>query len=223
MDLGCKPTHVLKESMKRIGLIRVISGLPAEEREAHARLLTDVYPSLRGITDEIEGFPQGIHNQELARQAIPAILKVAETLAPQVNALAVSCADDPGVAELRQRFPLPVVGAGSCLASACLALGEKVGVLTITENLPTPLRIALDETSLVWQHVPEVRSTTDLAVAQEAILQTATKLVEQGCTALALACTGFSTVGTAALLRQQLNILVLDPVLAMGAILSASL
>jgi len=209
--------------MKTIGLIRVISGLGPEKREAHARLLTDVYPSLRVITDEIGGFPQGIHNQELARQATPAILKVAKTLFPQVDALAVSCADDPGVAELRRRYSGPVVGAGSCLASACLALGEKVGVLTITENLPTPLRTALDETSLVWQHVPEVRSTTDLAVAQEAILQTATKLVEQGCTALALACTGFSTVGTAALLRQQLNILVLDPVLAMGAILSASL
>ena len=78
MDLGSEPTHVLKESMKRIGLIRVIT---------HARLLTDAYPSLRVITDEIEGFPQGIHNQELARKAVPAILSVAKRLAPRVDTL----------------------------------------------------------------------------------------------------------------------------------------
>ena len=87
MDLGSEPTHVLKESMKRIGLIRVISGRGPEERETHARLLTDAYPSLRVITDEIEGFPQGIHNQELARKAVPAILSVAKRLAPRVDTL----------------------------------------------------------------------------------------------------------------------------------------
>ncbi len=209
--------------MKTVGLIRVISGPPGEKREAHAALLRTTYPSLQIVTDAIEGFPHGIYNQELARKAVPAILSVAGRLAPRVDALAVSCADDPGVAELRRRYSRPVVGAGSCLAAACLALGEKVGVLTITENLPTPLRTALDEASLVWQHVSGVQDTTNLAVAQEAILRTATELVEQGCTALALACTGFSTVGTATFLGQQLNVLVLDPVLAMGAMLSASL
>jgi len=204
-------------------LIRVISGLGREEREAHARLLTDTYPSLRVITEEIEGFPAGVHTEQLARQAVPAILKVAEALFPQVDALAVSCADDPAVAQLRRRYSCPVVGAGSCLASTCLAVSERIGVLTITENLPTPFRTTLDETSLVWRHVPEVGDTTDLAMAQDSILQTATTLVEQGCTVLALACTGFSTVGAAAFLRQRLDAVVLDPVLAMGAVLNASL
>ena len=185
--------------------IILISGLPTEEQEAHARLLTGAYPSLRVITDEIKGFLGWIYNRALVDQAASAILNVAETLA-------VSCADDPGVTALRQRYVCPVVGTRSCLASACLALGAKLGVLTITENLLTPLRQVLEATPPVWQHVPKVRNTTDLSLVWEAILQTATTLVAQGCTALALACTGFSTIGASAWLRQQLSVSVLNPV-----------
>ena len=112
--------------MKGIGLIRAIRGLSVEKRDVHARLLTDVNPSLHVITDEMERFQQEIHYLELARRAIPVILKVAETLFPQADTLA-------------------------------------------------------------------------------------------------LACTDFSTVGTAAFSRQQLNTLVLNPVLVIGAILRASL
>lgn len=209
--------------MKTVGLIRVISELPIEKRDAHAALLRSAYPSLQVVTEAIEGFPHGIYNQDLARKAVPAILNVAERLAPRVDALAVSCADDPGVAELRKRVPLPVVGAGSSLAASCRALGKNVGVLTITERLPFPLQTTFANSAIFWRHVNGVEKTTDLEAAREAILQAAFELTQRGCNAIALACTGFSTVGAASFLKERLNVPILDPVLAMGAILSAIL
>lgn len=207
--------------MKTVGLIRVVSGLPRELEEAHADLLQSEYPSLRVVTAAIDGFPRGLYDPELAERAVPAILHVAESLAPRVDALAVSCADDPGVAELRQLYPKPVLGAGASLAAACLALGGKVGVLTMTTHLPCALGMRLEGRDFAWRHVPGVRDTTDLVAAREAILATASQLIDAGCTVLALACTGFSTTGTAAVLRERLSRTVLDPVLTMGAMLSA--
>jgi allantoin racemase len=209
--------------MKTVGLIRVISGIPVAALKKHGALIHSVYPSLNIVTTTIEGFPDGIYNEELALKAVPAILSAAKSLSKQVDAFAVSCTEDPGVAELRRSYSRPVAGAGSSMAATCLALSEKIGVLTMTEHLPSPLKILLENSDFVWRHVPSVKSTLDLAASQGAILETATDLIDEGCAALALACTGFSTEGTAALLRQQLGKVVLDPVLAMGAFLSASL
>jgi len=141
--------------MLSVGLIRVISLKSREEQETHARLMT------RSYTEAIEGFPDGLYNDELVAKAIPAILQAAEKLVPQVDALAVSCAEDPGVAELRKRYQIPVIGAGSALAWACQVLGKRVGVLTITENLPSPLQTILADHSVVWRQVkPQICKTT---------------------------------------------------------------
>lgn len=207
--------------MLSVGLIRVISLKSREEQETHARLMTHSYPSLRVFTEAIEGFPDGLYNDELVAKAIPAILQAAEKLVPQVDALAVSCAEDPGVAELRKRYKIPVIGAGSALAWACQTLGKKVGVLTITENLPSPLQTILMDHSVVWRQVKGVRKTTDLQNDREAIIETASILIEHGCEAIALGCTGLSTVGAGSLLKQRFGVPILDPVLAMGSMLTA--
>ena len=206
--------------MLSVGLIRVISLKSREKQETHARLMMRSYPSLKVFTEAIEGFPDGLYNDELVAKAIPAILQAAEKLVPQVDALAVSCAEDPGVAELRKRYQIPVIGAGSALAWACQTLGKKVGVLTITENLPSPLQTILMDHSVVWRQVKGVRKTTDLQNDREAIIETASILIEHGCEAIALGCTGLSTVGAAGFLAEQLGVPVLDPVLAMGGILA---
>ena len=208
-------------SMKKVGLIRVISEVDPEKLELHALLMTNVYPALDVKTRAIEGFPGGIYNHELVRTAIPAILEEAAALAPQVDALAVSCTEDPGVNELRKRYQIPVIGAGSALAWACQVLGKKVGVLTITENLPSPLQTILADHSAIWRKVENIGKTTDLQDARESIIETSAILIDGGCEAIALGCTGLSSVGAAGFLAEQLGVPVLDPVLAMGALLTA--
>ena len=206
--------------MLSVGLIRVISLKSREEQEMHARLMMRSYPSLKVFTEAIEGFPDGLYNDEIVAKAIPAILQAAEKLVPQVDTLAVSCAEDPGVAELRKRYQIPVIGAGSALAWACRAFGRPVGILTITPQLPTPLHEALKGCNFAWRQVDGVNRTTDLEAAQDRIFAGASELVGQGCDVLALGCTGFSTLGVAPLLTERLNVPAVDPVVAMGALLS---
>lgn len=206
--------------MNKVGLIRVISEVDPEKLELHALLMTNVYPVLDVKTRAIKGFPDGIYSHELVRTAIPAVLEVAAALVPQVDALAVSCTEDPGVNELRKRYRIPVIGAGSSLAWACQALGKKVGVLTITENLPSPLQTILVDHSAIWRKVENVGKTTDLQDAREAIIETTAILIEHGCEAIALGCTGLSTVGAVSLLKQRFEVPILDPVLAMGSMLT---
>ena len=206
--------------MVSVGIIRVISLENKAEQEAHARLITESYPSLRTSTEAIEGFPYGLYNDELTAKAVPAILRAAEKLVSQVDALAVSCAEDPGVDELRNRYQIPVVGAGSALAWACQALGKKFGVLTITQNLPRPLQTILGNHSITWRQVRNVGKTTDLTNARESVIEASATLIDGGCEAIALGCTGLSSVGAGAFLAEQLGVPVLDPVLAMGALLT---
>lgn len=206
--------------MVSVGIIRVISLKNRVEQEAHARLITEFYPSLRTSTEAIEGFPYGLYNDELTAKAVPAILRAAEKLVSQVDALAVSCTEDPGVDELRNRYHIPVVGAGSALAWACQSLGKEFGVLTITQKLPLPLQTILGNHSITWRQVRNVRKTTDLTNARDSVIETSTILIDGGCEAIALGCTGLSSVRAGALLAEQLGVPVLDPVLAMGALLT---
>ncbi len=206
--------------MLSVGLIRVISLNSGEEQETHARLMMRCYPSLRVSTEAIEGFPDGLYNDDLVAKAIPAILSAAAKLAPQVDALAVSCAEDPGIAELRKRYQIPAIGAGSALAWATRGLSSHIGVLTITSQLPAPLQEASRDCDFVWTQVDGVQQTTDLESAEQRVLAAASDLVNQGCNVLGLACTGFSTLGIALRLVERLAVPVVDPVVAMGALLS---
>ncbi|MBC7220596.1 aspartate/glutamate racemase family protein [Candidatus Bipolaricaulota bacterium] len=201
----------------RVGLIRVVSGLDHDQTQAHGRILERSYPTLTVVTEAIDGFPDGLYTEEMERQAVPEILRVARRLAPSVDAIAVSCAADPGVRELRKALSVPVVGAGSCLGLMGRALGTKLGILTIGSYVPQAVAESLQGCAMAWQQVEGVRRTTDLPGAMNAVVRAATALLDEGCRAIGLACTGFSTIGAAEALREALPIVVLDPVVAMGA------
>ncbi len=207
----------------RVGLIRVITLPSRAATEAHGRWLMAHFPGLCAESRCIEGFPHGLYNDALLGDAVPAVIRCAEGLAPQVDALAVSCAEDPAVPELRSTFRMPVFGAGSSLGGLCRALSVPVGVLTITPKLPDPLRHHLDGVEYCWKQVPGVARTTDLPRSVSQIEQAARSLLAEGCQALALACTGFSSAGTRYVLEPVLDVPVLDPLVAMGANIVATL
>ncbi|MGC9530425.1 MAG: aspartate/glutamate racemase family protein [Candidatus Bipolaricaulaceae bacterium] len=210
--------------MIRVGLVRVISDQPAGAQEAHARLMEQRFPRLSVITRGIRGFPHGLSSRGDARRAVPAVVETAAELAPDADVLAVSCTQDPGLPKLRQRHSLPVTGAGAALAWACRALGRRIGLLGISPHLPGPLAEVFSHGprgTFVWRQVDGVERTTDLPAAEARVRAAAEGLVNQGCTALALACTGFSTLGIAPRLARQLGVPVLDPVVALAALISA--
>ena len=96
----------------RIGLIRVVTMSDRSLMELHGRLIMDSFPELQVESRCIPNQPKGIYSPETKELAVPKILELAEEF-QNVDALVVSCADDPGVPELRQLLSIPVIGAGS--------------------------------------------------------------------------------------------------------------
>ncbi|MEW6723345.1 MAG: aspartate/glutamate racemase family protein [Bacillota bacterium] len=93
-----------------------------------------------------------------------------------------------------------------------------VGILGITADAPRPMQNILGGHLAAVGKPRGVVTTLDLLdpTAKERILEAARSLVEQGARSLALACTGMSTTGVAPYLKAELNIPVVDPVLASG-------
>ena len=109
---------------------------------------------------------------------------------------------------------VPVVGAGESMATAAALHEGPVGVIGITPDAPPAFPRILGE-RLLANLVPDgVRDTRDLntPAGQHAAVTAARRLREEGAAVIALACTGFSTIGLAPQLERAVGIPVLDPV-----------
>ena len=164
--------------------------------------------------------PEGIHSPEQTDEAIPKIVQVARERFADKDMILVSCAEDPGVEEIRAAMPgMPVTGGGECAVAAALRYGERVGVLGIVDYAPKAYRRLLGD-RLVGNFRPEgVNCTLDLQTPEghDSCVRTAQTMAEAGCEAIALGCTGLGTIGIAAELERVTGIPVIDPVVAMGA------
>ncbi len=107
-----------------------------------------------------------------------------------------------------------MVGAGESMATAAALHEGPVGVIGITPDAPPAFPRILGE-RLLANLVPDgVRDTRDLntPAGQHAAVTAARRLREEGAAVIALACTGFSTIGLAPQLERAVGIPVLDPV-----------
>lgn len=205
----------------RLGLIRVVSFTDEGIANLHGRLIEERFPALSVVSRCIPDQPEGIYDEASEAKAIPKILELGTKLVEKerVEALIVSCAADPGVEELRKRVRVPVIGAGSAAASLALSYGSRVGTIGITEETPWVMKRILGS-HLAGETKPEgVKTTLDLMKPEgkEAVFATCRALVEKsGCTVIALACTGMSTIGVAKELERETSLPVIDPVLASG-------
>ena len=210
--------------MKKIGLIRVVTMKSEEEIGRHGRLLMDTYPDLEVLSRCIPDQAKGIYDDESENIAIPKIVDLGERLCREerLDALLVSCAADPGVSELRKRVQVPVIGAGTSAASLARAFSDKVATMGITEGTPAEMKRVLGD-SLVGEIRPEgVKNTLDLlteAGRKNAFDALERLLAKSGAKVVALACTGFATIGLAPELERKFGVPVLDPVLAAGVYL----
>lgn len=205
---------------KRIGLIRVLTTSKEELLNLHGHLVMKYYPGFEVVSRCIPDQPEGIHDYETEQTAVPKVLALAREMEREgMEAVIVSCAGDPAVAEVSAELRIPVIGAGRSAASAALVLGRPTAVLGITQEVPGAIRSILGDL-LVSDAVPDgVESTLDLMKPEgkEAMKKAGVSLAEKGARAIVLACTGMSTIGAADTLKERLDIPVIDPVKAQAA------
>jgi len=204
----------------KIGLIRVVSFEDKKLSELHGRLIEEHFPSLQLISRCIKNQPKGIYDEETKKIAVPKIVELGSQIEEEekVKAIIVSCADDPGVKELRKFMKIPVIGAGSSVAAVALSYSTKVGTLGITEQTPKIMQEILGK-HLVAETKPEgIKTTLDLMTdkGRENAFKSVKYLKEKGAESIALVCTGYSTIGIANELEKAIGIPVLDAVIAAG-------
>ncbi|WJH36903.1 AroM family protein [Paenibacillus sp. CC-CFT747] len=206
-----------------IGLIRVLTTSNEEVLEQHGKLISRLY-GVPVISRCIPDQPLGIYNDETEAAAVPKIVELGQSLEAQgCRVLVISCAADPAIRELREKVSVPVIGAGSAASHLALALGRKVGVMGITDGAPAVMEELLGDRLVTYLQPEDVTNTTDLMTpaGREKAIAAASRLMEQGVEVIVFACTGFSTIGLADVLRQELNVLVIDAVEAEGLLASA--
>jgi Asp/Glu/hydantoin racemase len=201
-----------------IGLVRVLSTDDENVLQTHARVIEPLVRD-RVVTRAIPDQPHGIHDDATLAAAAPKVVAVAQDLVRDGAArIIVSCAADPAVEELRDLLPVPVIGAGSAAAAVARSYATRVGVLGITEIVPSCVTDLLGD-AFVGAAVPDgVSRTTDLMTprGREAALDAARQLVDDGAQCVLFACTGLTTIGLADPITEATGVPVIDAVLAAG-------
>ncbi|MCS7462223.1 aspartate/glutamate racemase family protein [Paenibacillus doosanensis] len=201
-----------------IGLIRVFTTENQSIIEEHGNVISRLY-GLPVMSKCIPDQPLGIFNDETEQIAIPKIVELGKQMEKDgCKLLLISCAADPAIEQLRKNVSIPVVGAGSAAALTALALGEPVGVMGITECIPAVMENLLGDSLVQYIRPEDVTNTTDLLTqaGRDKALEAARSLLSQGTKVIVFACTGFSTIGFADVLRKELRVPVIDAVEAEG-------
>lgn len=203
-----------------IGIIRVVSTLSDTQLQSHAFAISHLV-SDEIVTRAIPDQPSGVHDDETFAAAVPKVVAVGRQLAEEgCRVVVISCAADPGLAELRAEVDVPVVGAGSAGAALALAAGGRVGVLGITPDVPEAVSALLGD-RLVAAVVPAGVSTTKDLMQPEAYersLAAAESLKAAGAESILFACTGLTTIGLAADVAARTRLPVVDAVMAAGTV-----
>jgi allantoin racemase len=205
----------------RVGIIRALTTTDRRLLNSHGKLLRETFGfdvTTRCIPDQ----PSGVHDAESLQRAVPKVVELALDMAPDVDALVISCAADPGLPEVRALLDIPVIGAGSAAAAAALAFGGRVGVLGLKHSVPGPISDALGERMLLIDGGPESVETPDGFLLPTGIfdaLAAAHMLADAGADVILEASAGLTSIGMTDVLRRRLGIPVIDPVTAAGSVL----
>lgn len=200
-----------------IALIRVFSTTDETVKESHGKIVSDRY-GIPVKTYLIPDQPFGIHDDASETLAVPKIVAITRQAQDDgAHLVLISCAIDPAVAVCRQELTIPVIGAGSAAAGTAIAFGSRIGVLNLNSMLHPRIAALLGDRLTAQRSPVGVNNTTDLLTdwGKQAAQAAARELAEQ-CDVIMFACTGFSTIGLAAELRQVVSIPIVDAVEAAG-------
>jgi Asp/Glu/hydantoin racemase len=187
--------------------------------ESHGRQIEAAFPGLRVVSRCIPGHPQGVHDHASEATATPLVARLAREFQDEgAGAVLVSCAADPGVADASRRLRIPVIGAGAATALIAAGLGSGVGVVGISEEAPDAVARALGGRLVAYARPEGVATTLDLLdpAVKEAVVSAARRVAGAGAGVIALACTGYATMGIASAIHEATGLHVVDPVMALG-------
>ena len=203
----------------RVGLIRVLSTDDIPLLNVHGQLLEQYFPMLEVESRCIPDQPEGIHDDATMALGAPKVVELAKQMWREgFEAVVVSCAGDPGVAQAREAVPIPVVGAGESTAALSLFYGGRPAALGITADVPAGYQRTLGPRLVSSVRGDGVENVLDLMSPQgyAATMEAARNLKTSGVDVIALSCTGMSTIQIAPSLEKDLGIPVLDPVMCEG-------
>jgi allantoin racemase len=203
----------------RLGVIKVLTRDDPEWLNNHGRIIEKLFPNIETVSRCIEDQPQGIFDEATLKTAEPKIVCLATQMEREgLDGLFVSCAEDPAIAMIKDTAKIPVLGAGTASALMALSYRKPVGTLGLDDKAPTPFQSILGSSLCGSARPKGVVTALDLHTpgAEDSFVAAATGLRERGAGVIALACTGFSTLGIAPMLSQRVGIPVVDPVVAGG-------
>ena len=201
----------------RVGILRVLTTNDEAALNSHQNVLRRYFPEFDMETRCIPNQPRGLFSKEAHLEAEPFIMRMSEDWEGGIDGLIISCSDDPCVKALKRRLRIPVVGAGEAAATLALLNNLKVGVIGIEAIPPSNITALLGSLMVGYQVPAGVVATTDL-MADEAhrfLRESALKLKDCGAEQILLACTGFTTIGAMASLR-DIGLPIIDGVIASG-------
>ncbi|RLE54064.1 MAG: hydantoin racemase [Candidatus Methanomethylicota archaeon] len=207
------------KSKIKVGLIRVITLQDEELLKLHGRIIEENFPYMKVISRCIPNQPFGIYDDKTEQEAIPKIVALGLEMAKNdIKALIISCAADPGVEDLRSKLKIPVIGAGSASAHLALGIADRIGVITISMEVPKVIEDILVDKLIAKATPKNVKTTLDLMKKENEkyILEAALQLKRKECNAIILACTGFSTIRISSKISRKTGVTVIDPVIAAG-------
>ena len=201
-----------------IGIIRVVTTEDEQILHQHGLMMEARY-GIKTMSACIPDQPAGIYDEHSYNQAILKVVLLGQQLVESgCQVLTVSCMDDPGVSELRDQVKVPVIGAGSATAYLAMAYGKPVGLLDIADEPPKVMKTILGD-MLAYHEAPAGISTTQQIMhptGRKLALESVRRMARSGVETIAFACTGYSTIGLAEAIRQEVGIHVIDPVEAEG-------
>jgi len=201
------------------GLIRVITIDDDRTMNLHGRHIEAAFPGLRVVSRCIQDHPEGVHDAATETTAAPLVVRLAEEFRDEgATAVLISCVADPGVVEASRRLRIPVLGAGAATAAIAAGLGGKVGVVGISDVVPEAMAAVLGGRFVAYSRPEGVSNTLDLLdpAVKDAVLSAAREVACAGASVIALACTGYATIGIASSIREATGLHVVDPVIALG-------
>ncbi len=177
------------------------SGMPDGEMKRRERLANSflINPEKNSVfVRSADDGPLSIESYIESEMSVGSTLKHLISLKGEYDAVIIGCADDPGIASVRELLDVPVIGPFESSVALATTLGESFGVATILDEVVPETRVMIRKMGYREQ-LASVRavqynvlnmmdgSVDETAVVNQ-IVEVGRKLVEDGASSIVLGC-----------------------------------